>query len=122
VNAREAAGNGDALPVRDELATRLADVFGCPPDHARELTKVAQFVAVTRGVGPLYDELHALLEGEHAPGPVHRFLAELPPVLRERGVAQPLIVTTNYDRALEHAFRDAAAVVSCTGPPRATCA
>jgi DNA-binding SARP family transcriptional activator len=107
VNAREAAGNGDALPVRDELATRLADVFGCPPDHARELTKVAQFVAVTRGVGPLYDELHALLEGEHAPGPVHRFLAELPPVLRERGVAQPLIVTTNYDRALEHAFREA---------------
>jgi hypothetical protein len=101
------AGNSDGLPVRDELAARLADAFGCPPDHAGELTKVAQFVAVTRGVGPLYDELHALLEGEHAPGPVHRFLADLPPLLRERGVAQPLIVTTNYDRALEQAFRDA---------------
>jgi DNA-binding SARP family transcriptional activator len=107
VNAGEAAGSGEALPVRDELAARLADVFGCPPDHASELTKVAQFVAVTRGVGPLYDELHTLLEGEHAPGPVHRFLAELPPLLRERGVAQPLIVTTNYDRALERAFLDA---------------
>jgi SIR2-like domain len=58
-------------------------------------------------VGPLYDELHALLEGEHAPGPVHRFLADLSPLLRERGVAQPLIVTTNYDRALEQAFRNA---------------
>jgi DNA-binding SARP family transcriptional activator len=101
------AGNSDGLPVRDELAVRLADVFGCPPDHAGELTKVAQFVAVTRGVGPLYDELHALLEGEHAPGPVHRFLADLSPLLRERGVAQPLIVTTNYDRALEQAFRNA---------------
>jgi DNA-binding SARP family transcriptional activator len=106
VNAGSSTGNGDALPVRDDLAARLADVFGCPPDHASELTKVAQFVAVTRGVGPLYDELHALLEGEHDPGPVHRFLAELPPLLRERGVAQPLIVTTNYDRALEQAFRD----------------
>jgi DNA-binding SARP family transcriptional activator len=107
VNAGEGPGNGGGLPVRDELAGRLADVFGCPPDHGSELTKVAQFVAVTRGVGPLYDELHALLQGEHAPGPVHRFLAELPTLLRERGVAQPLIVTTNYDRALERAFREA---------------
>jgi DNA-binding SARP family transcriptional activator len=106
VNAGETAGNGDGLPVRNELAARLADVFACPPDHAIELTKVAQFVAVTRGVGPLYDELHSLLEAEHPPGPVHRFLAELPPLLRELGVAQPLIVTTNYDRTLEQAFRD----------------
>jgi DNA-binding SARP family transcriptional activator len=111
VNAGAAGGNGAVLPVRDELAARLADVFGCPPDHASELTKVAQFVAVTRGVGPLYDELHALLEGEHAPGPVHRFLADLPPLLRERAVAQPLIVTTNYDRALERAFSEAGEAV-----------
>jgi DNA-binding SARP family transcriptional activator len=107
VNAGEPAGNGNGLPVRDELTARLADVFGCPPDHAGELTKVAQYVAVTRGVGPLYDELHALLDGDHEPGPVHRFLAELPPLLREQGVPQPLIVTTNYDRAVERAFRDA---------------
>jgi len=111
VNAGESAENGHGLPVRGELAARLADVFGCPPDHAGELTKVAQFVAITRGVGPLYDELHALLEGEHAPGPVHRFLAELPELLREQGVAQPLIVTTNYDRALEKAFLDAGEAV-----------
>jgi len=107
VNMGETPEDGAGLPVRDDLAARLADVFGCPPDHAGELTKVAQYVAVTRGVGPLYDELHALLEGEHSPAPVHRFLAELSPQLRELGVAQPLIVTTNYDRALEGAFRDA---------------
>ena len=29
---------------------------------ARELARVAQFVALTKGSGPLYDELHALLE------------------------------------------------------------
>jgi DNA-binding SARP family transcriptional activator len=99
-------GNGDRLPVRDELASRLADAFGCPAEHGVELTKVAQYVAVTRGVGPLYDELHALLEREHAPGPVHRFLAQLPAMLREREAPQPVIVTTNYDRALERAFDD----------------
>jgi DNA-binding SARP family transcriptional activator len=100
-------GNGDRLPVRDELASRLADAFGCPAEHGVELTKVAQYVAVTRGVGPLYDELHALLERDHSPGPVHRFLAQLPAMLRERAAPQPVIVTTNYDRALERAFAEA---------------
>jgi DNA-binding SARP family transcriptional activator len=108
VNARSStAGNGDGLPIRDELATQLAKAFGCPPEHAGELTKVAQYIAVTRGIGPLYDELHALLEREHLPGPVHRFAAELPRLLRERKIPQPIIVTTNYDRALERAFSDA---------------
>ena len=102
-----AGANGAGLPVREELAQRLAEAFSCPPEHAVELTKVAQYIAVTRGIGPLYDELHALLDREHAPGPVHRFLAELPAVLRERGVPQPLFVTTNYDRALERAFGEA---------------
>jgi DNA-binding SARP family transcriptional activator len=100
-------GNGDRLPVRDELASLLADAFGYPAEQGSELTKVAQYVAVTRGVGPLYDELHALLERDHSPGPVHRFLAQLPAMLRERGAPQPVIVTTNYDRALEHAFAEA---------------
>ena len=102
-----AAGNGDGLPARDELTTQLAEAFGCPPEHAGELTKVAQYIAITRGIGPLYDELHALLEREHVPGPVHRFAAELPGMLRERRIPQPIIVTTNYDRALERAFSDA---------------
>jgi DNA-binding SARP family transcriptional activator len=99
--------NGEGLPIRDDLAVRLADAFGCPAEYGSELTKVAQYVSVTRGVGPLYDELHALLERSHSPGPVHRFLARLPELLRERGAPQPVIVTTNYDRALEQAFHDA---------------
>jgi DNA-binding SARP family transcriptional activator len=111
VNLADSAGNGDSLPVRDELASQLAKAFGCPPEHAGELTKVAQYVAVTRGVGPLYDELHALLDHEHAPGAVHRFLAHLPTLLRERSAPQPLIVTTNYDRTLERAFAEAGEAV-----------
>jgi DNA-binding SARP family transcriptional activator len=107
VNVPSHAGNGGSLPVRDELTQRLAEAFSCPPEHAAELTKVAQYIAVTRGVGPLYDELHSLLDREHAPGPVHRFLAELPALLREREVPQPLFVTTNYDRALERALAEA---------------
>jgi DNA-binding SARP family transcriptional activator len=102
-----AGENGDTLPMRDELASRLAEAFACPAEHAGELTKVAQYVAITRGVGPLYDELHQLLDRDHAPGAVHRFLAALPALLRDSGAPQPLIVSTNYDRTLERAFHDA---------------
>jgi hypothetical protein len=111
VNVAGPVGNGNSLPMRDELASQLAKAFGCPPEYAGELTKVAQYVAVTRGVGPLYDELHALLDHEHAPGAVHRFLAQLPTLLRERSAPQPLIVTTNYDRTLERAFAEAGEAV-----------
>ena len=43
------------------------------------------------GSGPLYDTLHALVEGDGEPTPVHRFLAGLPALLRERdgGAAAP---------------------------------
>jgi DNA-binding SARP family transcriptional activator len=99
--------NGASLPLQTEITARLAEAFGCPPEHSGELTKVAQYVSVTRGVGPLYDELHALFTQEHAPGPVHHFLAELPARLRARGAPQPLLVTTSYDRALEQAFAEA---------------
>ena len=43
-----------------EVAAHLVNVFDCPPAHARDLAHVAEYVALTKGVGPLYDELHGL--------------------------------------------------------------
>jgi DNA-binding SARP family transcriptional activator len=99
-------GSGDA-DARDQLAEHLARTFDCPREHAGDLAKVAQYVVVTRGVGPLYDELHAIFDRDYEPQPVHRLLAELPPVLRAAGVPQQLIVTTHYDCGLERAFDEA---------------
>jgi DNA-binding SARP family transcriptional activator len=90
-----------------ELASRLADRFEVPTGDGAELTRVAQYVALTKGSGPLYDELHALLAADAAPGPVHRFFASLPPLLRDRGTPHQLLVTTSYDLALEQAFLEA---------------
>ena len=89
-----------------ELAARLADHFAYPGGSA-ELTRVSQYVAVMRGPGPLWDELHELLQTSAQPTAIHRFFASLPPVLRERGAPHQLIVTSSYDLALEQALLDA---------------
>ena len=91
-----------------DLTRRLAQRFGYPgEDGAVTLPRVAQYVAVMKGSGPLYDELHALLDADATPTPIHRFFASLPPLLRERGVPHQLLVTTSYDLALEAAFLEA---------------
>jgi DNA-binding SARP family transcriptional activator len=90
-----------------DLATRLAETFDCPPEHRGDLTRVSQYVAVTQGIGPLYDELHALFLESVEPGPVERFLASLPPVARAAGSEHQLVVSTGYGAALERAFDDA---------------
>jgi DNA-binding SARP family transcriptional activator len=89
-----------------ELATRLAERFDYPA-NGDALPRVAQYVAVMKGSGPLYDELHAMFQKDLPPTPVHRLFAALPPLLRERGAPHQLIVTTSYDLALERAFLDA---------------
>ena len=90
-----------------DLAAHLASAFGVPDDQPVDLARVSQYVATMQGSGPLYDELHARYEAAVEPGPLHRFLARLPALLRERGAPHQLIVTTNYDLALEQAFLEA---------------
>jgi hypothetical protein len=63
---------------------------------------------VMLGSGPLYDKLHELFDADYPPSPVHELLASLP---KRLGLAarrrHQLIMTTNYDDALERAFRAA---------------
>jgi DNA-binding SARP family transcriptional activator len=96
-----------AAPPDAELATRLADLFDCPEELRGNLPRVAEYVALAQGVGPLYDELHALLDQDYEPGPVHRYLASLPPLLRQLGLPQLLLVTTSFDDTLERAHEEA---------------
>jgi DNA-binding SARP family transcriptional activator len=103
---------GSVVPVlgldgAGELAEHLAAAFGVPDDRPVDLARVSQYVATMQGSGPLYDELHSRFEAALEPGPLHRFLARLPALLREHGAPHQLIVTTNYDLALERAFEEA---------------
>lgn len=99
-------GQSEFLPVGGELAEHLARAFDYPANEPRDLVRVSQFVAVKSGIGPLYDELRKVFKVEYQPTPLHMFFAMLPRLLRERGFPPELvIVTTNYDDALERAFR-----------------
>jgi len=111
-NVIETILQGRVVPVLGtdvaELTVRLARRFGYPDDDGRaSLPQVAQYVAVMKGSGPLYDELHALLDADLPPTPIHRLFASLPALLRDRGLPHQLLVTTSYDTALERAFEEA---------------
>jgi hypothetical protein len=102
--------SGRVVPVLGsdvaELARALTSRFEYP-DGNGGLPRIAQYVAVMKGSGPLYDELHELLAVDASPTPVHRVFAQLAPLLRARGVPHQLIVTTSFDNALEEAFAEA---------------
>lgn len=101
-------GDSSYLPDADELAAYLAlklDAGAAAPD----LASVSQSISVAKGPGDLYMALRRALPSGPPPGSVHRFLAELPATLSKlgHGDCYQLLVTTNYDDALERAFDDA---------------
>jgi DNA-binding SARP family transcriptional activator len=99
-------GPGSSSTNGGSLASRLAEAFDCPEEHRGDLTRVSQYVAVTQGVGPLYDQLHELFVEGDEPGPVEHFLASLPELARARGSEHQLLVSTAYGHALERAFEE----------------
>jgi hypothetical protein len=94
---------GRNLPSGRELATYLATSYQYP-DTDVDLLRISQYVDARLGEGVLYEELHGLFSAEYTPTVLHRFLAELVPILRAAGVRQQVLVTTNYDQLLEHAL------------------
>ena len=98
---------GRLPPAGVDLAAHLAGRFGYPPADLVELPRVSQYVAVTHGDGPLWDELHDVLDVDYAPAPAHRLVAALPPLLRARGGPPLLVVTTGYDAALDWSLDEA---------------
>jgi hypothetical protein len=112
------------LPDADELAAVLAEKLKLPPGS--DLAQVSQYQWL-EGEGDLYGLLRRSLHKRCPPSSVHRFLAEFPGTLHRLGLAEryQLIVTTNYDDALERAFEEAEepydlAVYMASGPDSGT--
>lgn len=100
--------DSEYLPDAGELATYLASRLEVSPAETG-LASVSQNLSVAKGPGDLYMALRRALPPRHEPGSVHRFLAGLPAALHALGASDryQLIVTTNYDNALERAFDEA---------------
>lgn len=98
---------GESPDARD-MADRLAEEFDLP-GASSDLAEIAQHVAVTEGEPELYAAIEGIVATGAQPTPVHEFLAEFPRLLREHGlISRPqLIISTNYDCALETAFEQA---------------
>ena len=114
--------SGSYLPTGSELAKLLADQSAYTPDlFTREpgseeaagarssyepvydLLRVSQYVEVTKGPASLHRTLHEVFVRPYGPSIVHQFLARLAKASRE----PLLMLTTNYDDALEQAFQEA---------------
>lgn len=96
-----------SLPDADDLAAYLAEEFKLElavPD----LAEVTQRLVLAKGPADLDQAIEQMLTPEPEPNATHRFLARYPRRLRELGlqVKYQMIVTTNYDCALEEAFKD----------------
>ena len=98
---------GGELPSGSELSRWLSREFGYPSPDDWNLPRVSQYIDAIDGDGPLYESLREAFIGECNPSSLHRLLADLPTLLkaRENDGRHQLIVTTNYDDAIERAFQ-----------------
>jgi hypothetical protein len=104
--ARHGWREGENLPDGGELSRYLAAKYHYPAEDAGDLLRVSQYAQAMRGDGTLYKSLHRVFAADYGYTVVHEFLARLPSLLEQAGGLRrhQLIVSTNYDDALEQAL------------------
>jgi hypothetical protein len=98
---------GKYLPSGRELAEELARRSRFPITSDPDLLRVSQYVDAVLGERALYGFLRRTFDADYPPTALHRMLATIPEMLRARRSAPLLVLTTNYDDALERALDDA---------------
>jgi SIR2-like domain len=91
-------------PSTEELAKRLADRWGYRGDLNLGLVHISQWVKMHLGSGELYQTLHDEFDHDFSPTVVHALIVRIPVYVRRLRGRFPLVVTTNYDDALERAL------------------
>lgn len=100
---------GKNLPDGGELSRYLADKCRYPADDPSDLLRVSQYAQARRSERTLYKYLHGVFAARYEFTVIHQFLAGLPALLEQATGTRrhQLIVTTNYDDALEQALEAA---------------
>ena len=102
---------GRYLPDGRELAAALVARYpwlaaNYSRVQSQDLARVAQYITALVGKGPLYNTLHQVFDADYPPTSLHRFLAGLSRRTRLDKGQCLLVVTMNYDTALEKAFEE----------------
>jgi hypothetical protein len=97
---------GRYLPSGAELAHLLAEKIRYPVDEESEpdLLRVSQYVDAVLGERALYEYLRDTFDADYPPTALHHVLASIPANLRRNGSPGLLVLTTNYDDAMERAL------------------
>jgi hypothetical protein len=98
---------GVFTPSGRELARALAEEADYPHPDDPDLLRVSQYVDAVLGLRPLYRRLHEVFDADYPPTSLHRLLARVAVLLRDRGGPQLIVLTTNYDDLTERAFDEA---------------
>lgn len=99
----EQLGEGDT--AAKDPAAWFGKKYGAEPDYSEVMSKLATTPELRRNLLEQYFTVRDEVTGarhEHAPTPAHRAVAKLV----QRGLVR-VIVTTNFDRLMENALRDA---------------
>ena len=97
------------LPSISEFSAYLSKEFDYPLfDEQQDFSRVSQFIVDKGDIYELWFALNSLIDRHYPPTPLHHFFAKLPDILASHAYSPsyPLIITTNYDDALERAFRE----------------
>ena len=94
------------LPTMSELTTYLSNKYNYPLINEKQnFSLVSQFIVNQYGFPELFATLNGIMGKHYPPTRLHHFLAKLPDIIASCGSRHyPLIITTNYDNALERAF------------------
>src|SRR5262249_36098863 len=100
---------GGYLPSIEELAAHVEEQFTLPHAATCDLIRNAQMATITASAARLYAVLHSVFDNNCPPTPLHRLLAAIPGLLKEKGypLRYQLVVTTNFDDLLERAYKEA---------------
>ncbi len=95
---------GRYLPSGAELAEILAEVGHYPDREHLDLLQVSQYVDAVLGPRVLYERLRDTFNADYPPTELHEALALIPAIARARSAPPLLVLTTNYDDAMERAL------------------
>lgn len=96
------------LPSYNDLTSYLSTAFPFPKEEYQTITRVAEYITLTRGTSELFTTLQSIYKVNYPPTPLHQFAASIPSLFRGNDAQdrQQIVISTNYDDVLERTLKE----------------